>query len=214
MCYSQQSAWQPRPYASYTLLHPSMKLPHPAPSPESRIRWYDFRSRTQQPFLRPFQIIGIGLAGLLLLSSVIRHQEGNQALVHTLLILGGILLGLCLPGLLYYLHYFVRSRRTGLELDEENGFIRYVNAFEGQNLLFHAEQVDRCVLCLNLLLPYRVDTIILFLRGGHTIEVSSLVMDPLELIRRFGFRPEVYQRWLGPFNPCRWLMRGRPKNPG
>ena len=165
---------------------------------EPHVRYFDIESSEKKQFVLPFQLITLFLFIFIIVGfATWLIWDDNSA---TMIVLGlqCAFAPFYLPGLYFYSRSLKKETDTEIELDKKYGFIKYTNDSTGQNLMFHESQVEHCEVNLSLLLPYRVDYIFLRLKGGKTIFISSLIVEPNEILKDFSFPYQIKKRWINP----------------
>jgi hypothetical protein len=83
-----------------------------------------------------------------------------------------------------------------VELDHRHQLVLYANDIHKKRLLFHLDQVEDCVLNMSMMLPFRLSYLTLSLKGGIQVHISSLVIDPSEIISLLSRPHRVERHWL------------------
>lgn len=137
------------------------------------------RQRLQE-VMQPFQwLVRINLA-LIVMGIGLTTLVEMAVLFHVIITVVGVGMLFFMGGMMTLFPVYTRDKELQLELDHEGGFIQLKRP--GENLLFHRQQVLVCEWHQPLLMPYQVDQISLHLKGGKTLELSSLVIEPTQLI--------------------------------
>lgn len=165
---------------------------------EPHVESFDIHSRGKRQFIFPFQVITYCVLALVVLGFLTFLLMDDTSLVQVIVWIQVLIAPFYLPGLYYYATYFKQEKHTQVELDPKAQLIKYSHSKEAVNLLFHASQVESCVVNMSLLFPYKVDYLTMKLKGGPEIYISSLVVEPLEILKRFSIEYDIQKRILNP----------------
>ena len=161
---------------------------------EPHVESFDIHSNGKRRFIFPFQVITYVFIGLVAVGFLTFMVFDDTSVAQLILWIQIFLAPFYFPGLYFYTRYFKKERHTRIELDHKSQLIKYTHDKKKVNILFHADQVEECVVNLSLLFPYRVDFLSLKLQGGPKIYISSLVVEPAEILTRFAIPYDVRRR--------------------
>ena len=165
---------------------------------EPHVQYFDIESSEKKQFILPFQLITWFLFIFIIIGFATWLIWNDNSATMVVLGLQCAFAPFYLPGLYLYSKSLKRETDTEVELDKKNGYIMYTNEKTGKNLLFHESQVEHCEVNLSLLLPYRVDYLSMRLKGGKTVSISSLIVEPKEILNNFSFPYQIQKRWINP----------------
>jgi len=162
---------------------------------EPYVAYFDARTQDQDTFIFPFQMMGYCMLFFLCMGFYFAFSESDSNISVVIVWLMSIFAPFYIPGIYHYAQYFARDRHTQLELDTRHEWIKYTNIKRGENLLFHVDQIEACQVNCSILFPYRIDYMTIIIQGGKKIHVSSLVVEPHEIISHLGLSYQMRRRW-------------------
>lgn len=148
---------------------------------EPHVDSFTFLTNDKSRFIFPFQVITVFLTFFTILALYLWVSMGNIAIIRMVVWTQCMFLPFYIPGLFYYYTCAEKEKNTVLELDRKHDLIQYTN--EELNLLFHKNQVLYGEIYISVVLPYEVDFLVLHLRGGEKVVISSLVIEPRKIAR-------------------------------
>ena len=148
---------------------------------EPHVDSFTFLANDKTRFIFPFQVITIFLAFFSVLALYLWISMDNLSIIRMVVWTQCMFLPFYIPGLYYYYAYAEKEKNTVVELDRKHELIQYTN--EEVNLLFHKNQVLYGEIFVSVVLPYEVDFLVLHLRGGGKVIISSLVIEPRKIAR-------------------------------
>ena len=166
---------------------------------EPHVKVFDIDSTEKKYFVFPFQLITAFLFAFIIIGFVCWFAWEDNSATFIVVALQLAFAPFYLPGLYLYNRYLKRENHTEVELDKKNRLIKYSNSQDGRNLLFHESQIEKCEISLSIFVPYRLDYIHLHLKGGRVIVISSLIVEPKEILKHFSFPYQIRKRWVNPF---------------
>lgn len=179
---------------SDSLAFPTQNNPQTTELIEPHVELYDIHSKEKGPFIFPFQLIAYCLLALVGFGFLAFLLMDDTSIVQVILWIQLLLAPFYVPGLYYYAKYFRQEKFTQVELDFKSQLIKYSHSKTHINLLFHAEQVESCMLHLSLLFPYKVNYLSLQLKNGPLVHISSLVVEPSLILHHFSLDYEIRKR--------------------
>ncbi|MEZ4776039.1 MAG: hypothetical protein R3D00_22880 [Bacteroidia bacterium] len=162
---------------------------------EPHVSLYDILHTDKRNVTMPFQIATIIISGLIAMGFVSWSFQQANPVTYFFIAMVFVLAVLYIPYVFFYLNFFSKEEQTQVEIDNKYGYIKYTNPRISQNILFHREQITACQYNRSLLFPLKIDFLTLDLKGGGRIHVSSLVVDPRELIRDLALPYELKSRF-------------------
>ncbi|MDX2249424.1 MAG: hypothetical protein SF052_21755 [Bacteroidia bacterium] len=161
---------------------------------EPHVTYYDILRTDKRTAILPFQVATIVISGLIAMGFVSWLFQQENPVTYFFIGIVFLLAILYLPYVFFYLSFFSKEEQTRVEIDTKHGYIKYTNPRISQNLLFHRSQITFCQLNRSLLFPFKIDFITLDLKGGRRIHISSLVVDPRDMIRDLSLPYELRSR--------------------
>ncbi len=165
---------------------------------EPHVSYFNINSSDRKSFIFPFQVMGYMLGFFILMGLYFAVFKDDPSV-------GGIVTWICcifapfyLPGVYHYRRSFLQDRSTEIEVDSRNRMLRYINREKGQDLLFHAEQVQRCDIYVSAMLPYLTEYLCIELAGGRKIVLSGLIATPRELAEELELDCNIHRRYFNP----------------
>jgi hypothetical protein len=165
---------------------------------EPHVDQYDIHSTSKSGFTFPFQVISYCLISLVILGLIGWLFTEDFITIKLVLLIQLFFAPFYLPGLYYYFSFLKREKQVELELDSRNQLIKYFQGEKGLHVLFHLDQIEQCVLNVSLIFPYKIDYLSLQLKGGPQIYISSLLIDPAEILSRFAIEYTIEKRMFNP----------------
>ncbi|MEZ4826516.1 MAG: hypothetical protein R3C61_09510 [Bacteroidia bacterium] len=161
---------------------------------EPHVSYYDIFSSDKRNAIMPFQIATIVISGLIAMGFVSWIFQDSNPVTSFFIASVFVLAIVYIPYVYAYLRFFTREEQTMVEIDNKYGYIKYTNGRTNQNLLFHSSQITACRFNRSLLFPLKIDFLTLDLKGGRRIHVSSLVVNPRDMIRDLSIPYELRSR--------------------
>lgn len=161
---------------------------------EPHVSTFVFRKATRDRFVFPFQIITSILIALTILSVYLWLMYDYTTLAIFTIWAQVLIIPFYLPGILMYFRLRDKEKYTWIELDSQNKLIQYKQ--KNVNILFHQSQIIRCELRVSIMLPHEVDFLVLHLKGGIMLCISSLIMDPWKFLHTWKIPYTTHRRWI------------------
>ena len=161
---------------------------------EPHVDLFNIHSTSKSGFIFPFQVISYCLISLVILGLVGWVFTEDHTIVTLVVLIQLFFAPFFLPGLYYYYRFMKQEKHVELELDSRHELIKYSQGEQGLHVLFHLDQVEKCTLHMSLIFPYKIDYLSLQLAGGPLICISSLVIEPTEILSRFSLDYTIEKR--------------------
>ncbi|MEL6251105.1 MAG: hypothetical protein AAFR87_03750 [Bacteroidota bacterium] len=163
---------------------------------EPHVAYYDIYSKEKELFILPFKVIGWCLLAFTIAGFASFMIWGNQLIAQIFFCLLAILGPFYLPGIYYYFKCLKKEQDTRIEVDAKHGLIKYEKPGSDKNILFHESQIENCTIRLSLLFPYKINYLNLRLKGGYNVTVSSLILEPQDLVQLFNIPYTIETYWI------------------
>lgn len=164
---------------------------------EPHVECFDIESSSHQRFTYPFQVITCIMLFFTLVALAYWMVKGDTSFMVVVIGMQCILLPFYFPGVYYYYRYFDQEKHTEMELDRKHELLKYSNLAD--NLLFHRSQIESCILYKSMAFPYEFAFLSLALKGGKSVCISNLIVEPDKIIDALGLQAEVKKRLINPF---------------
>jgi len=158
------------------------------------VEHFTFQKEKQSQFTFPFEMMTYFMLFFLGLGLFFALFKEDTSVGHIVIWVHCIFAPFYLPGLYHYHQYLSRDQHTEVELDSRHGLIKFCNPTRQENMLFHISQIESCQVHCSILFPYRLDRLTLSLVGGQQLHISSLVVNPAEVLSRFELSYQVERR--------------------
>lgn len=161
---------------------------------EPYVHSYSLALTDQSRFTLPFQLMSYLLLSLIVFGFYGWLVNENNQIISVVIWLHAIFAPFYIPGVYHYYRFLRHEESKEVEIDERNKYIQYHNSRTGEKFLFHASQIVKCRYYRTILFPYNIDYVQLILKGGKEVYLSSLVVDPRELLADLDVRYSVEQK--------------------
>lgn len=179
--------------------HPQKpKKEHKSVYLEPHVAYYDINTQGKELFTLPFKFIGWSLLTFTVAGFIAFLFWEDQIVARIFFCLMAILCPFYIPGIFYYFSSYKKEEDTRVELDVKHGLIKYEND-SGRNILFHESQIESCTIRLSLLFPYKINYASLKLKGGYQVHISSLILEPQQLVQSFKIPYTLETYWFNQF---------------
>lgn len=190
---------EPLPLSCHSQLHllPSLRHCH-SRILEPYVDLFAFRRDQQGDFLFPFQLMAYCPLGFITLSIGGYFYSGSDHLSTAAIFMVMILAPFYVSGIYYSLCCVGTYEPVRVEVDTKHRYVQYIDERRQLNPLFSAEDVIQCTLWRSQLFPHRIDNLELQLVNGQQLYISSLIVEPRDLLARLDLTAEEQVRLLNP----------------